>query len=150
MENVENKVENKVFNERFKTGFPVAFINGQRFDIEHLSNYLIADLLPNMVINNESCFFWHFTLKDISCLTEEVYQNERKRFSKQKLKCENFDTTWTVKFQMEDGSKMIAEISNEVWFNEDENHPISPFAFVFDSPFAEGYMLSKVKFSKAV
>ena len=151
MQNVEKKVQNKIFNERFKQGFLVAIIGDQKFDIEHLANFLIADILPNMVNNNESCFFWHYTAKNVMCMSEEKYHKERERFENvEKFKCENFNTVWTVKFQMPNGTNMIAEISNEVWFNDEENHPISPFAFVFDAPFADGYMLSLVKFKKAV
>lgn len=141
-------METKVFNERIKSGYPV-YIGYEKINIPHLANYLVNNLLPTMVAHKESCFFWHYKLKDVSCFTEELYQTERDRFSKEKLKCENFDTIWTVDFKLPDGTKMKAEISNEVWFNEEKDHPISPFALVFDAPFADGYMLSKVKFTKA-
>ena len=44
---------------------------------------------------------------------------------------------------------MKAEIKNEVWFKENEEHEISPYAFLFDVPLASGYMYSKVSFLKA-
>jgi hypothetical protein len=142
-------VEKKVFNEA-KVGLSRVFVNGKEtVDIKNLASFMLKKLLPSMVENKETAFFWHFLVKDVSALTEELYQHEINRFAKAKFKKENFDTIWTVNFTMPDGEKMVAEIANEVWYQDDKDHPISPFAFLFDAPFAEGYMLSKVKFSKA-
>lgn len=138
----------KVLNERLKSVYPMVVINGKKIDVPHLTNYLVETLLPDMVRHNESCFLWHFGRKDISCYKEEIYIKERDRFIKDNFKCDNFDTLWEVNFEMPDGKKMKAEISSEVWYKEDEEHEISPFAFVFDAPFASGYMYSKVNFSK--
>ena len=142
-------METKVFNERMKSVYPMVIVNGEKLDVPHLANYLVESLLPEMFWREESCFFWHFNLKDISSSKEELYTEERNRFIKDKFKCDNFDTLWKVNFEMPNGTKMEAKIKNEVWFRENEEHQISPFAFVFDAPLASGYMYSKVSFSKA-
>jgi hypothetical protein len=142
-------METKVFNERMKSVYPMVIVNGRKIDVPKLAHYLVESLLPDMVRHNESCFFWHFNLKDISSSKEELYTEERDKFIKDNFKCENFDTLWKVNFEMPNGTKMEAEIKNEVWFKENEEHQISPFAFVFDAPLASGYMYSKVSFSKA-
>ena len=141
-------METKVFNERMKSGYPMVIVNGKKLDIPHLAKYLVENLLPDMVSHNESCFFWHFDLKDISSSKEELYTKERDKFIEDKFKCENFDTLWQVNFKLPDGTKMIAEIGSEVWFKENEEHQISPLAFLFDAPLASGYMYSKVSFLK--
>lgn len=142
-------METKVFNEA-KVGLTKVFVNGQEsVDINNLSKFMINNLLPSMVKHKETAFFWHFLAKDVSALTEELYKHEQNRFVKAKFQKENFDTLWNVNFQMPDGTKMVAQISNEVWYQDDKDHPISPFAFIFEAPFAEGYMLSKVSFSMA-
>lgn len=142
-------METKVFNERMKSVYPMVIVNGEKLDVPHLAKYLVESLLPDMFWRDESCFFWHFNLKDISSSKEELYTEERDKFIKDKFKCDNFDTLWKVNFELPNGTKMEAEIKNEVWFKENEEHQISPFAFVFDAPLASGYMYSKVSFSKA-
>lgn len=142
-------METKVFNEA-KVGLTKVFFNGQEsVDINNLSKFMVNNLLPSMVKHKETAFFWHFSAKNVSALTEELYKHEQNRFIKAKFQKENFDTLWNVNFQMPDGTKMVAQISNEVWYQDDKDHPISPFAFIFEAPFAEGYMLSKVSFSMA-
>jgi hypothetical protein len=142
-------MESIVLNERLKSGYSMVVINGKKIDMTHLTNYLVETLLPDMVRHNESYFFWNFNFKDISCLKEELYTKEKDSLIKDNFKCDNFDTLWKVNFSMPDGTKMKAEISSEVWYKEEEEHQISPFAFVFDAPFAAGYMYSKVSFSKS-
>lgn len=141
-------METLVFNERMKSGYPMVILNGKKLDVPHLAKYLVEDLLPDMFWRDESCFLWHFDREDISCYKEELYNEERDRFIEDKFKCENFDTLWQVNFKLPDGTKMIAEIGSEVWFKENEEHQISPLAFLFDAPLAQGYMYSKVSFSK--
>ena len=144
-------METKIFNERIKSSYPMVLINNgnNEINLPWCAKDLIEKLLPEMFSNNESCFLWHFDRKDISCYKEELYNKERDKFIRHKFKCENLDTLWQVNFELPNGTKMKAEIKNEVWFKENEEHEISPYAFLFDVPLASGYMYSKVSFLKA-
>lgn len=123
-------------------------VNNVKVDVKDLANFMVKKLLPDMVTHKESCFFWHNLKNDVTALTHDQYKHEIKRFQSFEYDCEKFDTMWQINFTMPDGTKMIAEITHEVWYDEDKDFPISPFAFIFEAPFAEGYMLSCVKFKK--
>jgi hypothetical protein len=144
-------METKIFNERIKSGYPKVLINNgnNEINLPWFAKDLIEKLLPEMFSGNESCFLWNFHIKAISCYKEEIYTKEKDKFVQHKFKHENFDTLWQVNFKLPNGTKMKAEIKNEVWFKENEEHEISPYAFLFDAPLACGYMYSKVSFSKA-
>lgn len=144
-------METKVLNERIKSGYPKVLINNgnNEINLPWFAKDLIEKLLPEMFTNNESCFLWNFHIKAISCYKEEIYTKEKDKFMKHNFKCDNFDTLWQVDFKLPNGTKMKAEIKNEVWFKKNEVHETSPYAFLFDAPLASGYMYSKVKFSKA-
>jgi hypothetical protein len=108
---------------------------------------LLTKIIPMMDYKNDFAFAWHWKANDVCLYSKAEYEKETEYYiTTHKMKRNKGDTVYHYDF-IANGKKRRCILMTEIWYVPDEDHNISPIAYLFGQFMGCGLHITKCSFS---